>query len=192
MKSAASRIDRSTCDSAAKLTIASHPAAASATAAGSAMSPRRNSWATPSRFARLPEYVSLSSTTTVSPASASRRTKCDPMKPAPPVTSTRIGGRLAAELLDALAQPVAPVRQTRRTAFRAEDRVRRPRRLRAELLRRDPPHAAVEARLVEDRLREVGPRAVSVRRDVVDAERQLDDCRDCGREMRDVRRAAAL
>ena len=44
----------------------------------------------PSRFAGLPEYVSLSSTRTSSPAARSRLAKWEPMKPAPPVTSTRI------------------------------------------------------------------------------------------------------
>src|SRR5205823_1735438 len=46
------------------------------------------------RFARLPEYVNLSSTTTSSPLCRSRLTKCEPMKPAPPVTRTRIVRRL--------------------------------------------------------------------------------------------------
>ena len=57
---------------------------------GSAMSPTTNSWSIPSRFAGLPAYVSLSSTTTSSPPATSRLTKCDPIKPAPPVTRTRI------------------------------------------------------------------------------------------------------
>src|SRR3954471_7428123 len=55
------------------------------------MSPWKNSCSTPSRFAGLPAYVSLSSTATSLPAAARRRTKCEPMKPAPPVTRTRIG-----------------------------------------------------------------------------------------------------
>src|SRR5215208_5927178 len=100
MNSAGPRIERSTCVSAAKLTIASQPAADSATASGSQMSPWKNSCAMPSRFARLPEYVSLSSTTTLSPRSARRRTKCEPMKPAPPVTSTRIRRSLARHLAE--------------------------------------------------------------------------------------------
>jgi hypothetical protein len=52
--SSAERTDRSTCVSAAKLTIASQPRAARATFSGSAMSP---SWSATSagRFARLPE-----------------------------------------------------------------------------------------------------------------------------------------
>src|SRR3954470_18552583 len=53
------------------------------------MSPWWNSTSS-GRFARFPEYVSLSSTTTSSPAASSRLTKCEPMKPAPPVTRTRI------------------------------------------------------------------------------------------------------
>ena len=41
-----------------------------------------------------PAYVSLSRTTTSSPAPARRRTNCEPMKPAPPVTRTFIGQRV--------------------------------------------------------------------------------------------------
>src|SRR5262245_25353857 len=84
--SAAPRIERSTWVSAAKLTIASAPAADSATASASQMSPTTSSASRPSRFARLPEYVSLSRTATSSPCATSRRTKCEPMNPAPPVT----------------------------------------------------------------------------------------------------------
>ena len=68
-------------------------------------------------------------------------------------------------------QAVAPVRQLRGALLAAEDRDRRPRRLRAELRRRDPPHPAVEPGLLEDRLREVGPRAVAGRREMPDPER---------------------
>src|SRR5712691_12026116 len=57
------------------------------------MSPWWNS-ASSGRFARLPEYVSLSRTTTSSPPRWSRLTKCEPMKPAPPVTRIRIEDRL--------------------------------------------------------------------------------------------------
>ena len=84
------RIERSTWVSAAKLTMASHPAAARATASG-----RR----CPSdefvldaveigRVARIGELVEHDDGR---PPSARRRTKCEPMNPAPPVTSTRIG-----------------------------------------------------------------------------------------------------
>src|SRR5205823_15110785 len=52
------------------------------------MSPRRQS--VPSgRLAGFPAYVNLSSTTTSSPAASIRLTKCEPMNPAPPVTSRR-------------------------------------------------------------------------------------------------------
>jgi hypothetical protein len=54
MKSFGVRIERSTCVSAAKLTIASQPAAVPETASGSAMSPTMSSASTPSRFAGLP------------------------------------------------------------------------------------------------------------------------------------------
>ena len=53
-------------------------------------------------------------------------------------------------------------------------------------------HPAVEAGLLEDRLGELGPRAVAVRRDVVDAVRQLEQRAYRFREMADVRRRAAL
>src|SRR4051794_22335606 len=58
------------------------------------MSPSTSSTCAPSRFAGLPEYVSLSSTTTSSPAAARRFAKCEPMNPAPPVTSTRTAGKV--------------------------------------------------------------------------------------------------
>src|SRR6266516_7755565 len=52
------------------------------------MSPRRQS--IPSdRLAGFPAYVNLSRTTTSSPAASIRLTKCEPMNPAPPVTSRR-------------------------------------------------------------------------------------------------------
>ena len=54
-KSVAPRIERSTCVSAAKLTIASQPSAASATAAASQMSAAMSSTPVPSRFAGFPE-----------------------------------------------------------------------------------------------------------------------------------------
>ena len=97
-KSAAPAMERSTCDSAAKWTTASAAGTSSSRRAPSRMSPstkrRRGLSRTSSRLARLPAYVSLSRTTTSAPsrpgyASArARRTKCEPMKPAPPVTST--------------------------------------------------------------------------------------------------------
>ena len=89
MNSAAPRIERSTCVSAAKLTTASQPSPALATASASQMSPSTSCVSQPSRFAGLPEYVSLSSTTTSSPAATRRLTKCEPMNPAPPVTRIR-------------------------------------------------------------------------------------------------------
>ena len=73
-----------------------------------------------------------------------------------------------------------------------EHRVRGPRRGTAELGSRDPAHAAVEAGLLEDRLRELGPRALAVRGEVPDAARQLDELARRRREMADIGRAAAL
>src|SRR5438874_2170674 len=57
---------------------------------------------------------------------------------------------------------------------------------------RDPPHAAVEAGLVEDRLRELGPRALAGRGEMPDAVRQLDERANRLRQVPDVGRAAAL
>ena len=50
-------------------------------------------------------------------------------------------GHRSGETCQALAQTLAPVRQLGRALLRPEHRVRRPRRPRAELGRRDPPHA---------------------------------------------------
>ena len=91
MKASGPLIERSTWVSAAKFTIASQPLIASATATGSSIAPATNriSSITPSRFSRRPAYVSLSSTVTSSPWSARRsRTNVEPMKPAPPQTSS--------------------------------------------------------------------------------------------------------
>ena len=55
MNSEAPWIDRSTWVSAAKLTTASQPSPAAATAVGSQMSPSTNSTCAPSRFAGFPE-----------------------------------------------------------------------------------------------------------------------------------------
>jgi hypothetical protein len=61
-----SAIDRSTCVSAAKFTIASQSPTASATAAGSSIAPsrKRMSAATSFKFSSRPAYVNLSSTVT--------------------------------------------------------------------------------------------------------------------------------
>src|SRR5581483_10300641 len=198
MKSAASRIERSTCVSAAKFTTASTPAPASATASGSQMSPSTNSASTPSRLARLPAEVSLSRTTTSSPPATSRRAKCEPINPAPPVTSTRMAvslveSPLRPQALEAGAQPLAPGRQAgsvRPPA--AQDRVRGPRGGAAELGRRDRADEAVEPGFGEDGLRELGPRAVPAAGDVMDALLERDDRPRRRGEMPDVGRAAAL
>ena len=81
---------------------------------------------------------------------------------------------VCAESAEALAQALAPVRQLRGALLAAQHRVRGARRARAELGSRDPADARREACLLEDRLGEVGPRAVAGRRHVVDAERQLE------------------
>src|SRR3954465_3950498 len=127
---------------------------------------------------------------TCSPCEARRRTNCEPMKPAPPVTRTRMrrsvaglpltssrgfpwtsrsADRARIETNEACAQPLAPVRQLGGALLAPEDRVRRPRRARAELCRRDAADARGETGLLEDRLREVGPGAVAARSDVIGA-----------------------
>ena len=62
----------------------------------------------------------------------------------------------------------------------------------AELLRPDPPHAALQPRLLEDRLGEVGPGRLPAAGDVPDPERQRDELPHRRREMPDVGRRAAL
>ena len=62
----------------------------------------------------------------------------------------------------------------------------------AELLRRDPTNDAVDAGFREERFGEVCPRAVAVGRDVVDAEREIDDVSRHRGEMRRVRWRRAL
>src|SRR5262245_44880211 len=190
MKSAAARIERSTCVSAAKLATASQPAPARATSSGSAMSPWTNSCSIPARLAGLPEYVSLSRTTTSSPCSTSRLTKWLPMKPAPPVTSTRTARSLPAlhprsgrprssagraEAHEARAKTFPPVREARRPGPLApQHRIPRARRGPAEVGRRHSAHPALEPRLLEDRLGELGPGAVAGGGHVPDAAGELE------------------
>src|SRR5512144_3152728 len=84
------------------------------------------------------------------------------MNPAPPVTSRRIRGRLAVHFGEAGAQPLAPVRERRSSRpLTAQHGVRGPRRRSLELDRRDPPYAALEPGLLEDRLGELRSRAVA-------------------------------
>ena len=88
------------------------------------------------------------------------------MNPAPPVTSRRIRGRLAAHLREACAQSLTPVREMRRArrSLRSTEY--------AGLVRGGPARPSRSAgpgsrgRLLEDRLGEVRPRAVAVRSDV--------------------------
>ena len=78
--------------------------------------------------------------------------------------------------------------------LRAEHAVGRPRRRAAELLGRDPLDAAGDPGLLEDRLGEVGPGALALRGQVVDAERQarVDDLARGGSQVADVGGAAEL
>src|SRR5262245_46124987 len=86
------------------------------------------------------------------------------MKPAPPVTRRRIRGRLARHLGEAGPEPLTPVRKPRGIAMLASGhRVRRSWDRTLDLGGRDASDPTVEARLLEDRLGEVGPRAFTVR-----------------------------
>src|SRR5436305_1894898 len=90
------------------------------------------------------------------------------------------------------AKAFAPMREFWRAVLAAQDRVSRTRGLRAELLRADPADARREAGLLEDRLREIGPRAIAPRGHVVGAVRQPHDLPRRLGEMADVGRGAAL
>src|SRR5678816_3006077 len=81
----------------------------------------------------------------------------------------------SAESGEAFAEPVPPVRERRRTLFAPQHRVGRAGRRGTEVGRGDSIDPAVEAGLLEDRLGEVGPGAVAVRGDVVDAVRQVEE-----------------
>src|SRR5205085_4638342 len=74
----------------------------------------------------------------------------------------------------------------------AQHRVGGPLDGRRVLAARDAADAAGDARLLEDRLGEVGPCAVTCGGDVVDAERPAHDVLDGGGEMPDVGRTATL
>src|SRR5688572_7454264 len=93
-----STMARLLCDSAAKFTMTSIacPRRTRSQSSRSTMSPCSNAMrpSRSSRFARLPAYVSRSSTITSSSGwrSTQYRVKFEPMNPAPPVTSTRTSG----------------------------------------------------------------------------------------------------
>src|SRR5262245_15643893 len=72
------------------------------------------------------------------------------------------------------SQAFAQVRELWGASLAAEDRVRRAGSRTAQLSRRDAANAAVEAGLLEDRFRELGPGAVACGRDVVRALRKLE------------------
>src|SRR5664279_3646954 len=77
-------------------------------------------------------------------------------------------------------------------ALAAKHRVRWTRRRAVELGGRDTAHAAVEPGLLEDRLGELGPRAVTLGCDVPDPARQADELARRGGQMADIRGTAAL
>src|SRR5262245_61739613 len=92
--------------------------------------------------------------------SRSEQAKCR-FRPGPGDCPPDVAG--LADTSQALAEAVAPVREARRVGLlAAQDRVRRSWSRAAELARRDPANSARERCLVEDRLGEVGPRAVAV------------------------------
>ena len=126
----------------------------------------------------------------VAGCAASRRAKCEPMKPAPPVTRMRIGAQRSRA--QALAQALAPVRQLGRAALAAQHRVRRPRRRApnsAVVMRRTRVSRPASSKIASAKSAQ---RAVAGRGDVVDAVRQLEHCLRRLGEMADVGRAAAL
>ena len=86
-----SATERATAPSAPRWKTTSTPATARATTAASATEPRISS-AAGSRFSSRPVERS-SSTRTVWPSSRRPSTRCDPMKPAPPVTRASMGRR---------------------------------------------------------------------------------------------------
>src|SRR5215207_11207473 len=94
---------------------------------------------------------------------------------------------------EACPQPLAPVRKPRRAvALAPENRICRPCRGPRELGSGDPPHAAVDAGLLEDRLREVGPGTVALRREMPDPALAVEQLPGRRGQMPDVGRRAAL
>ena len=88
---------------------------------------------------------------------------------------------------EAGTEPVAPVREPGRLrVLAAQHRVRGPGCRARQLGRRDPPHAARQPGLGEDRLGEVGPGAVALGGDVVEPVREPDERARGGREVSDV------
>src|SRR5579875_301829 len=186
MKDCGPAIERSTCVSAAKLTIASAPSAsAAATACGSSIPPctKRTAPATSRRFSRRPAQVSLSSTVTLSPCSRTRpRTKAEPMKPAPPQTSSLIGpprGQAASAApatssghrhrRQVAIETSAPVRQARwLRPLAAQHGEGRPSRRPRELTARARLGGTAQARARDDLARELKPRAAAGGGDVHD------------------------
>ena len=86
------RIERSTCVSAAKLTIAVAPGGSAGDGVRIGDVPLEELVLDPVEVRRVARVGELVEDDDVGRRPrASRRTKCEPMKPAPPVTSTRIG-----------------------------------------------------------------------------------------------------
>src|SRR2546425_1101231 len=109
-----------------------------------------------------------------------------------PQSTAALLGMFGSKAAQAGAQGLPPVRQLRSALLRPQPRVRGARRGGRDLRGRDAANARLEACLLEDRLREVGPRAVSPRRHVVDAVREVDHLLRRLCEMPDVRRRATL
>src|SRR5207253_9693947 len=124
-------------------------------------------------------------------AAAKRRPRAE--RVAPPCLLSLVPGSLRLEALEAGAQAVAPVWKTRRVVpLASQHRVRGTRRRPPQLLRGHAPHAAAHSRLLEDRLRELGPGALALRRYVPDPRRTLHDLPQRLRQVPDVGRRRAL
>src|SRR4029453_2944778 len=104
------------------------------------------------------------------------------------------GGTHSDDPLETRAQAVAPVRELGSALLAAQNRHRWAPRPGAEPHRRDAADAACEPGLREDRLREVGPRAVARGGEITHAERSAarDEGAGGGCEVPGVRRAPTL
>ena len=84
------------------------------------------------------------------------------------------------------------MREGRRALLAAQHRVCRPWRGPSQLGTRDPTHPRIQAGLLEDRFRKLGPRRIAFSGDVPDAERSLQQLTRRGCQMADVGRSGAL
>ena len=201
MNSPGDSIERSTWDSAAKLTTAPQPSTAARTASRSAMSPSTSSTRSGGRSSRfsLPprvgqlvvdrdRVIGVRGEAVADVAGADEPGAAGDEQPHRRADLERLAlGEIGREALP-------PARKRRRVrALAAEHRVGGARRAAREHVGRAGHHAAVGARLVEDLLGELVPRARSAAGEVMDAVGvALDQLRDRGGEMGGVGRAADL